>query len=234
MTVHHQDHRDRIDSGLGFEWDTLPPYMTSIEGSSAGQTVLRLQREKKSHKGVRSLKSLRTLWAYAVDQQFLDEICELDNLELLAIEKVTAKDFSGLGSLKKLKKLIIENGTPLERLDWIAALPELNGLSISNCKKLHDLQPLADCVQLRSLGVEGGMWEPMKVHSLQPLSKLKGLEYLFLTNLEVSDGSLLPLTHLSNLKVIQCANYFSTQEFLALSLALPNVRCSWLPSGGGQ
>ena len=234
MTVQHQSHQDHIDSGLGFEWDTLPEWLTSVDRCNEKDDLLRLRRERKSHKGVKHLKQLKRLWAYAVDQDFLDEICELENLELLSIDRVTAKDFSALGKLKNLKTLIVESASSIEHIEWVIGLDNLIGLGLENCKNLHDLQPLSHCTKLKSLGVEGGMWAPMKVKSLQPLSSLINLSYLFLTNLKVADGSLQPLANLKKLKTIQCADFFAKNEFATLSLALPGVRCQWFPTNANE
>ena len=234
MTIHHQIHQDRIDSGLGFEWDTLPDWLTSIESHNQNDHSLRLRREKKSHKGVSSLKQLKKLWAFGVDQDYLNEISELENLELLFMDKVTAKDFSGLAKLKNLKFLIIQNAPVIESVDWVNNLKTLIGLAFENCKNLHDIQSLSECTNILSLGIEGGMWAPMKLNSFKPLSNLINLEYLFLTNLKVNDGSLQPLASLKKLKIIQCANFYAKNEFSSLALALPRTRCQWFPANDNK
>ena len=72
---------------------------------------------------------------------------------------------------------------------------------------------------MRALGVEGAMWTAMRVHSLEPLRGLERLEYLFLTNLRVRDGSLRPLHGLARLRFLQCARYYADGEFALLATA---------------
>lgn len=232
MTIHHQSHQDRIDSGLGFEWDILPPWVKSSQDIKVGQTELRLRREGKWHKGLQNFCQLKRLWSYGVNQDFLDEIVELENLETLYIEKLTARDLSPLCKLKKLRFLIICGATSIENLNWVEGLESLVGFSVENGKKITDIGPLARLPNLTAIGIEGGMWESMRVETLSPLSTISSLEYLFMTNLRVNDGSLKPLHGLSRLKAIQCANFFSKVEFDALSQARPDLRCEWFQSDG--
>jgi Leucine-rich repeat (LRR) protein len=232
MAIHHQSHQERIDSGLGFDWDLLPSWVTSSQNIKEDQTELRLRREQKSHKGLKHFQHLKRLWAYGVNQDFIDEIAELKNLETLYVEKLTAQDLSPLWKLKNLRFLIIRGATSIENLDWVEGLNSLTGLSVENCKKVTELQPLAQLSNLTAIGIEGGMWEPMRVQTLSPLSGINSLEYLFMTNLRVSDGSLKPLHSLSKLKEIQCANFFSKEEFCELSKARPDVQCDWFGTSG--
>lgn len=231
MTVHHEAHQERIDSGLGFEWDLLPEWVTKVEDCSGTESSLRLRRDNTSHRGIGTLRSLTALWAYGVNQRFLDEICQLDRLALLALEKVTARDLHGIGGLDHLERLIIENCADLGNLGWMGSLSRLKGLSLVNCRGLDDLGPLSVCTRLTALGVEGGTWSPMQVPSLGPLSALSELEYLFLVNTRVADGSLRPLSNLANLRALQCGDFFAKQEFAALAEARPEVRCDWFPGG---
>jgi hypothetical protein len=56
-------------------------------------------REKNSHKGIGNLSSIKHLFAKQVNQDFLNEICELVGLERLDLEIVTAIDIRPLASL---------------------------------------------------------------------------------------------------------------------------------------
>lgn len=188
---------------------------------------LRLHRERSSHRGVGRLQSLERLWAYSVNQSFLDEICELRSLQLLYIERLGVADPSSLARLRKLRTLIIIGGTKVESLDWAAELIGLRALALENFSRVRSLEPLARLKGLRTLAVEGSMWTPMRVESLRPLSSLTGLEYLFLTNLRSKDRSLQALHSLTGLKVLQCSSYFAKGEMERLRDALPNTRCPW-------
>jgi hypothetical protein len=226
MTI-EDPHRDRIDAGVGFDWELLPPFVERPDEIAPGSTDVRLQRVRASHRGIAALGSIVRLWAYAVDHSFLDEICRMLSLELLYLEHVTATDLSGLGRLSRLTRLIVVDATKVEDLDWVPSLDSLEALALENFKRVHDLSPLARLTRLRALGIEGSLWTPMRVATLRPLSDLPSLEALFLTNLRVADRSLEPLHGLRRLRVLQCAKFFPRVEFQRLENALPDLRCQW-------
>lgn len=227
MTIHHQSHSERIDARLGFEWDKLPPFLHRVDEIPLATTQVRFRRVGKSHRGIRNLKGLESLWAYGVDQDFLEEICSLHTLRLLYIEKVTAIDLSVISTLPSLGSLSVIGATKINNLSWIPTHQSLRSLAIENLKHVHDLTPLSQLTQLKALAVEGSMWSPMQVLSLSPLSVLGLLEFLFITNLRVEDQSLRPLHNLQKLRALQCARFFPHDEFRCLAQARPQLRCDW-------
>ncbi len=227
MTIAHESHRERIDAGIAFEWDRIPERKFSLENVDPAATSLSLHRQRRSHRGVEKLQHLEVLWAYGVDQSFLDEICTIPALRILYMETVTASDFTGLRSLPKLERLVINSATRVGDLKWAAPLKSLQSLGLENFKKVSSVEPLSALHGLRALGVEGSMWSPMRIGSLAPLSKLEKLESLFLTNLKVSDRSLKPLQGLPRLRVLQCADFYRADEMRALARANPRLRCDW-------
>ena len=227
MTVHQQAHQDRVDAELGFEWDTLPPVVELVSAVPSGASLVRLRRITNSHRGISKLTGVRKLWAYGVNQEFLQEILALKDLELLYLEKVTAFDLAGLASLPALRSLSVIDAPKVMDLSWVPLLPALRSLAIQNAKNICDLTPLSRLTQLVALAVEGSMWTPMRVASLVPVSALCQLQFVFFTNLRVADQSLTALHRLRNLKVLQCAKFFPRHEFDRLSSALPELRCDW-------
>lgn len=219
--------QDRIDAGAGFDWGLLPPFRTSLTNLSEGVQELRFRRERKSHRGTHRFRNLRRLWLHSVNQEFLEEMSELPAVEMLLIDRLTATDLTPLRRLRRLRRLIINGGTKIPDLNWVAELPPLEALAIENFKCVSDLNPLALLTSLSALGVEGSTWTMMRVASLAPLTRLKGLRRLFLTSLRVTDRSLQPLHTLTDLEVLQSAAAFSDEEFLRLRQALPRLRCDW-------
>ena len=223
-----QSYLDRLSAGIAFRWPELPPRVLSAGEADPSAAVLQLRREKKSHQGVGKLRALRTLLAYQVDQSFLDELCELTQLQTLYIEGLTASDLEGLARLSGLQRLVINGASRIENLDWTAGLaPSLQALAVENAKKVCSIEPLATLTGLKTLAVEGSLHSAMKVASLNPLSALDGLEYLFLTALRVEDKRLAPLAKLAHLRVLEFADYYAAGEIDALAASLPNTRCRW-------
>jgi hypothetical protein len=67
----------------------------------------------------------------------------------------------------------------------------------------------------------------MTVETLAPLSALKALRFLHLTNLKATDNSLEPLRELTDLEELECANFYPMEQFAKLAAALPQTRCTW-------
>jgi hypothetical protein len=227
MTIHHQAHQERIDAEIGFEWDTLPPFIESVSQLPLGASQVRLRRVSNSHRGVSKLSGVKKMWAHGVNQDFLHEISALKDLEVLYMEKVTAVDLSAVNTLPSLRSLSVIDAPKMLDLSWLPMQPTLRSLAIVNAKEVHDLAPLAQLTHLTALGIEGSMWTPMRVSSLQPISQLRQLQFLSMTNLRVKDQSLRPLLALPALRVLHCAKFFPLEEFSRLAVANPRLRCDW-------
>jgi Leucine-rich repeat (LRR) protein len=220
-------HQARIDAGIGFHFNTPPPSPTSLDCLSLDTTSLSFRREKSSSRGINRFKQLTHVWAYAVNQEFLEELASIPTIEWLFIRGTTATDLTPLCQLRQLRRLVIKGGTKIENLDWIVGLPALEALALENFRRVRDVDPITSLPSLRALGLEGGNWTNMRVASLAPLSSLTQLHYLFLTSFRAEDRSLRPLYSLINLKVLECAAFFPDEEFRELRKAIPRLECSW-------
>lgn len=227
MTTPSISHQERIDAGLGFIWDTLPQRSHTATDIQPDAHDVVMYRIKQSHKGIGAHRHIRRLWAHAVNQAFLEEIAQLDALEMLYITRVTATDLTPLRNLPRLRSLSVIDATKVTDLNWLPRTASLQALAVENMKRVTDLDALASLTQLKALAIEGSMWTAMRVASLAPLRALERLEYLFLTNLRVADKSLKPLHGLTKLRALQCANFYSAAEFVALANVRPGIRCDW-------
>lgn len=227
MTIHHPEHANRMDAGLAFEWDTLPKFVDNIALVDREAEDVCLRRVARSHRGISHLKRVRRLWARAVDQAFLEEIAALPTLEVLHLDGVTATDLRALGTLPILRSLSVIGASRVANLDWLPAQASLRSLSLENLPKIAVLDDLSRLRQLTALAVEGGMWKPMAVASLGPLADLRELTHLFLTNLRVADKSLAPLHAIPRLRVLESAQFYPREEFIALARSNPALSCQW-------
>jgi hypothetical protein len=230
MAIHHQSHHERIDAELAFDWELIPKAISSLSDLSHNALDVRLLRKGKALRGISSFTNLRRVWAFDVNQELLEELCELPLLEILFIDRVRAGDLSPLRHLKKIRVLFVEGATKATELSWLPAAESLRSLGICNLQALHQLNELEALPQLHALAVEGDVWKPMHVASLTPLSHLRNLCFLSLVNCHVSDRSLRPLHQLNQLAVLHCAQYFPRHEFQLLEAAAPDLRCDWFSS----
>jgi hypothetical protein len=203
-------------------------HVATAEDIAEGATLVSLNRNKKSHRGIGQRRSITTLFASAVDQAYLDEICELEALEYLWLGwPVTAADLSGLERLRRLTYLKLDSPRNVAHFDPITRLPALTHLFVENAKHMDSLDwisPLKD--QLTSLGIEGSMWTMQKVPSLAPLTGF-GFEALFMTSVRLADKNLIPLAACPNLAYLQCARFAPKRQFDDLKALRPDIACSW-------
>jgi internalin B len=186
-----------------------------------------LRRVARSHRGIGDLQHIRRLWARAVDQNFLEEIATLKTLEVVHLDGVTATDLRALGNLPALRSLSVIGAAKVSQLDWLPQQASLRSLALENLPKVDDLGALSRLGQLTALAVEGSMWTAMHVATLKPLSDLRALQHLFLCNLQVVDQSLEPLHGLTQLRVLESAQFYPRQAFIALAGRNPSLSCQW-------
>lgn len=170
---------------------------------------------------------LEALWCFGVNQKALAYICKCASLESLYIDTLKSGEISCILKLRSFKVLSIDSCSKIDSLGELSNLKTLEGLAIINFKNVHEVSPLSGLINLQQLAIAGSIWTRMKIESLQPLSSLRNLKYLHLTNLKAEDESLKPLGGLSQLEKLEIANFYPMEEFAWLSSKLKNTRCTW-------
>lgn len=190
--------------------------------------AVQLKRVKTSHCGIAEVSCLEGLLAEATDQAFLEEICELDQLEFLNMAyPTTVKELVPLKKLRRLRFLRIDSPRNIDDFSALLEIESLEALIIENAKHLATLDWLAPLAsQLKVLGIEGSMSTTQRIESLAPLASFD-LEALFLASTRLADQDLTPLHGMKNLKLLQTAINAPRREFEALKEALPDCVCSW-------
>ena len=210
-----------------FLWEGHDRYVTRLKDLTLGSSTVLFYRERKSHQGIGKLKQIERLGARMVDQAFLDELSELEGLEELKLEGVSAGDLSPISNLKNLRTLRLRDVSEISNFEVVIDLPNLEGLYIENAKHLHALDVLGGLQHIRRLGVEGGMYNSQRLASLAPLAKLKGLEELYMSSVSLDDKVLSYLIDLPRLKVLRCARFAPKSEFDNLRNYMPHLECDW-------
>jgi len=200
----------------------------SADGVPADAEQAWIRRTKTSHRGIGERRLLKRLAAFGVDQAFLDEICALDQLELLYLNwPVTAFDLGGLRKLSKLRHLSIDSPRNVTDFTPLVEIPSLRRLFVENAKHLQDVEWLSGAHHLSSIGIEGSIWTKQHIRSLRPFAGLKSLEGLFLTSVQLRDKDLTPLADCPKLKVLQCARFAPREEFDRLHQLRPDIQSYW-------
>lgn len=221
-TINH-----RLQYNVTVDMEALRPHTDTLDGVSPDVTFLRFRREKNSHRGISKLTQLRTLLIFCANQESLEEISTLPSLETLYVSETNATNLDCLGKCRTLRHLIIDSGTKITSLEWLALLPPLESLLLVNFKRITDLSGIGAQSTLKAFGFEGSMWTTTQVENFEPIADLKSLKALFLTNCRPASKSLVPLQKLSGLKYLEIAAFYPDSEFLALRRALPQLKCGW-------
>ena len=117
-------------------------------------------------------------------------------LNELYLDGAKLKDFSGLGNLVNLEKLVIANSN-IKSLDWLPNLTKLKELDLTNCKGLEDFSSISQLHNLNKLVIEG-------CKKLENIKFVKNLDYLEWLDLS-ANGNIASLSGLSganNLKIL--------------------------------
>ena len=187
-----------------------------------------LSRKKINYRGIGERTALRHLIAANVDQPFLNEIGQLDELERLELEwPMVADDLSPLLGLKRLRFLSLDSPRKITDFSPLLQIPALRTLIITNPKRMAGLDWLRDAHHLEVIGIQGGMWSPYKIPSLKPLAGLRSLRAFLGVSTGLADKQLMPLAGCPNLEFLNIARVAPRDEFERLHAAKPNLVCSW-------
>jgi hypothetical protein len=171
------------------------------------------------------LRHVRYLWFNSrTNQALFEAACRMHNLEGLYIKWGGLTSLSPLSELGTLRFLHIGSSPGITDIGTLSKLGRLIVLEIENFKRISNLGPLRGLRELEGLAVEGSMWTIQVVESLEPLSHLRSLRYLFLYNLRAKDGTLKPLSQLKNLVHLGTAFWWPISEFKLLRETLPNLQ----------
>lgn len=188
-------------------------------------------RQKLNYRGIGQRQSLRHLISGNVDQPFLEEIGNLASLERLELEwPMVAKSLSPLLKLERLAFLSIDSPRAIADFRPLLDLPALRTLILTNPKKMTDLSWLAEAHHLEVIGIEGGMWSPYKIPTLEPLAGLRSLKAFLGVSTKLADKNLGPLVHCPNLAYLGIACVAPKAEFDRLKAAKPLLACDWFRS----
>ncbi len=130
-----------------------------------------------------SLQRLQSLDIMDTRIQCFDAIWELQGLESLRIAlapHLTNKEFRGIGRMRSLRQLVLQNCRQIDNIDNIAKCQSLIKLVVEDCSSIASIRPLAGLLRLQELKLPG--------------------------NTNVQDGDLSVATELPELAVFSAAN----------------------------
>ncbi|WP_019028981.1 hypothetical protein [Colwellia piezophila] len=209
------------------EWTDWPDCVTSVEHIEEASTTVSFYREKNNYKGISNFKGITKLSAKQVNQGFLNEISELQNLEYLELETVTAERLAKLSELPKLRYLKIQGIRKATDYSALIKINSLEKLFLESAKHLGSIDFISGAHQLIVLGIEGGMYTKQKLDSLQAISGLLNLEALYLSSVQLTDKNLDCLSTNPKLSYLRSARFAPKSSFDSLKNLMPNINCNW-------
>ena len=182
------------------------------------------------HKNYKSLQKAvnlirLSLWAYKPASRNLQELASLNNLIYVTLTQAGVDTLDGIEKLGKLKELSMRNVRSLKRFfsDNRDMLAPLEDLSFSKCPNL-ELESIPHMASLKEIGFSQiGKKETLR----RLLSKLPNLNYVGITQSELSEGNLdyfLEHTTLTRVTLDRKKHYSMTEKEINALLDKKNSR----------
>src|SRR6185312_15053424 len=183
--------------------------------------------EPRSLERLREARGLEAIATWSTSEPLVRQLPNVARLRALWLRDIKTSDLAPVGLCRALEHLVILFAPRLVDLSFLGSLPALRTLNIMQAKRV-DLETFPELPGLTKLTWIGSFSSAHVVPSLAPLSRLRSLMELNLAKLRAADGSLRPLSTLTNLKDLALPNYFAVEEFAKLSASLPHIRAGCL------
>jgi Leucine-rich repeat (LRR) protein len=182
-----QDLTDEI-----FNVENLQIVSMAMDFPHGTSTKVRQEIELKWIDTLPKLKNVKLLSIrHRVKDDFFEAICSMPNLQGLRFWSSTVEDISSITKLTKLEKLKLWSFTRLKDISPLLTLKKLKRLSIDNCFKVENYEIISGMTQLEGLELCGDTFAPknLRLNSLKPFETLKKLKHLDLSSASVIDKS---------------------------------------------
>ena len=147
----------------------------------------------------------------------------MPQLEGLWIKWSSIESIAGLRVLDGLKYFHLGSSTRLASIDPLRDCHQLTSLGLENLARIDRLDSLAPLTRLEGLSLEGSMWTPWRVTTLEPVGRLHDLRYLSLANLRAADRSFTPLYGLRHLETLIIAKWWNESELAQVRSLNPGL-----------
>jgi hypothetical protein len=216
------DARDVFPALAGF-----PDAVADVGEVARDVKSLRLVSKARNLQVLPQLSQLERLWCFDLNAKSAPIVGRLAGLRRLYVEGIRLPTLGAFAGLTDLEVLSMEGCTRVVSLEELTAFSRVQGLAVIHFPKVRSLTPLSKFESLSALVVAGSIWTRMTVENLNPLSRLRKLRFLHLTNLKALDESLEPLAALAELQTLDLPNFYPVEEFAKLSARLRQTRCNW-------
>lgn len=187
-------------------------------------TVIELEKPYRNLDQLYRFPNIKRISCSHFEDTWVKHLATLPNLRHLDLSFVKAESLPSFKSLKALRVLVLYRLTKLKTLDFLRGLSGLQSLGLSEIMWANDLAPLATLIDLRELDIDGAMLKAKFIESLEPIGKLKRLEYLSLAcRVKPENRSLRSLGGLKELRKFIVSERFNDAEKDWLVQRLPKL-----------
>lgn len=134
----------------------------------------------------------------------------------LSLYNLRVNDLAGLEQLQTVRHLTIDWATKASTIEVLRKLRGLETLELNDVPKVRDISPLSDLENLTELALSGGMWKPLHLKSLKPISRLN-LRKLTITNLKLEDDDIKLVSQIDTLIELEVSNQFPREQYAFLA-----------------
>lgn len=237
MKHHFADFLDRE----GNYWTTIPnrkqhTYKADFEIENKNEvkilTISKTQEEK-HWKQIFDCPNLEELTLNEPSHEQIQEIKTLTNLKRLRISFYRAKNIEFIEKLYNIEELVLEYVSGFSDLSPLRNLKKLKSLHCENLRRVSNFDGLSGIQSLKFLGIRGTLDWKQPIENFNFFKGLPNLEVFTVWEVITKKEypAFLPLTKLNKLKKISIHySYFSTEEYVLIQTALPNVNgTKWEP-----
>lgn len=138
----------------------------------------------------------------------------------LRLYHITLPSIEGIERLASIKHLTLEWATKVSDVSPIFKLTGLTNLSIFDFPKLRQLEgieALSSLCELSLSGSRGALTPKLKLTSIEPVARLRGLISFSLANAQLDDDDITPLARCKTLKHLNLSNQFERSQVAYLA-----------------
>ena len=155
-----------------------------------------------------------------IDAGAFRAILERCRSERLRMYHMTIADLSGIEALRSVSDLALEWAPKVTSIAPVLAMKWLHRLTLVDLPKIRDFEGLGALANLRQLEASGGVWRPLRIASISPISGLNSLEHLTLQQIRIEDDNISKLADLKGLRRLVLSNQFERAQVAYLAKRL--------------
>ena len=174
-----------------------------------------------------SFRRIQAVWVGHAAQGDVELLADFASLTSVSLVAPRLTSLAPLRALRRLQALELDDPPTLSGLD---SLSDLKCLVLRHFRRIRSLSLVEPLSRLRVLSMSTiPSWDAsrrcLEVDSLEPCSRLSGLESLCLMGVRPLKGRLEPLQRLVSLKYLHISHVyqFELEDYAALARALPNA-----------